>query len=306
MSDPEKALAQRIRELRRRQYGPRGKAEFARRLDVPLDEYERYERATIPPGDVLVRMCEATGEDLQWLLTGVASRGTVVISQARTRHQDLLTRLAQLLDEKPTLAAPVEAFVDLLVTGETAEAGIARRLPTPTPRDLIPIFEDTNLPLHLPTKDAPFALAPSFSNASVSLRQTVSLAEPAGRYEPDALRPIEVLTLRAEDGADQQCVCSAEIAGCFPDMFAVRLHDDTMAPMFGDGDAALASPGSVARIGRPALCRLADDPRVRCRIWLGEDETGVNLGRLADGAMEHVERANVSWSLEVLYRLAAA
>ena len=306
MSDPEKALAQRIRELRRRQYGPRGKAEFARRLGVPPDEYERYERTTIPPGDVLVRMCEATGEDLQWLLTGVASRGTVVISQARTRHQDLLTRLAQLLDDKPALAAPVEAFVDLLVRGETAQTEIARQLPMPTPRDLIPIFDDDSLPLHLPTKGAPLVLAASFANASVTLRQAASLAEPASEYERDALRPIELLTLQAEDGTDRQCVCSSEIAGCFPDMFGVRLHDSAMAPMFGDGDAALASPGSIARIGRPALCRLADDPRVRCRIWLGEDEAGVHLGRLADGAMEHVERANVCWSLEVLYRLAAA
>jgi len=113
MGSAEKALTERIRQLRRRHFGAGGKAEFARRLDLPLEEYERFERGRLPPGDVMLRMCELTGEDLQWLLTGVAARGTVVISGTRGRHQDFLTRLARLLDEKPTLAAPLEAFVEL-------------------------------------------------------------------------------------------------------------------------------------------------------------------------------------------------
>lgn len=163
MSSPEQALARRIRELRRRHFGPQGKELFATRLGLSLEEYGRFEQGVVPPGEVMVRMCEATGEDLQWLLTGVAARRTMVIAGTRGRHQDLLARLARLLDERPQLAAPVEAFVDLLTQGEPAHAEEAPALPGPSHQHLVPILEPQELPRTLPaeadTSSGPFDLA---------------------------------------------------------------------------------------------------------------------------------------------------
>lgn len=310
MKRPEQALAERIRELRRRHFGPRGKATFAERLDLSLEEYERFERGTVPPGEVLVRMCEATGEDLQWLLTGVASRGTVVISGTRNRHQELLTRLARLLDAHPRLAAPIEAFVDLLARGEEVRAEARPALPVPEAGALIPVFEPHELPATLPGDDdgpGGFPLAPPPGEWQMGERATAQLAEPAGAYEPDAFRAVELVSLAGDASRPpRQFIHSREIAACFPGIFGVRLADDAMRPMFRAGDAALAAVGAPARVGRPALCRLRNEREVRCRVWLGEDGGYVQLGRLADGELERHSPEDVCWSLEVLFRLAPA
>ena len=150
MGNPEKALAERIRELRRRHFGTRGRAQFAERLNLPLNEYARYERGTVPPGEVLVRICDATGEDLQWLLTGTASRGTVVISGARNRHQDLLARLAQVLDTRPQLARSLESFLDLLLAGDDVERDAAKALSHIPAGGLIPVYAPAQWPESLP------------------------------------------------------------------------------------------------------------------------------------------------------------
>jgi hypothetical protein len=51
---------------------------------------------------------------------------------------------------------------------------------------------------------------------------------------------------------------------------------------------------------------LTEEPAARCRIWLGDEEGTVHLGRLADGGCEQVPRDKLLWSLEVLFRLARA
>lgn len=308
MSSSEQALAKRIRELRRRHFGPRGKAMFAQRLGLPVDEYSRFERGTIPPGDVLVRMCEATGEDLQWLLTGVASRGTVVISGARHRHSELLARIANLLSQKPQLAAPLEAFVDLLMRGEEARAVTAPELPWPKIDNLIRIFETDDVPESLPSPDAPDRplLVPA-AEAALSRQPTAHvLYEPAMSYTSSSAKSVKLVKFATSGGHTCVCMEDAEIARCFPSAFGVRLADDTMAPMFCRGDAAVVAIGSPAQVGRPTVCRLAGESRARCRIWLGRDAGQVHLGRLADGEMEQVPPDRVQWALEALFRLAPA
>jgi hypothetical protein len=310
VSNPEKALSERIRELRRRHFGPRGKAEFARRLNLPLDEYERFERGTVPPGDVMLRMCELTGEDLQWLLTGVASRGIVVISGARGRHQTLLGRLAKTLDDKPQLAAPVEAFLDLLLGSERTQQQVAKALPVSQPRDLIPIFESDELPDELPEPDADpegrFWLTLTRPDTELTDRQPAALAEPDAEGNGQSPRTVDIVSGRAADGRTRRFLRSSEVARCFPGVFGVRLADDTMEPMFKAGDAVLVAMGEQPKMGQPALCKFADEPTVRCRIWLGRREQKVYLGRLCDGEHEEVPFDQLRWSVEVLYRLSPA
>ncbi|MFQ5805143.1 MAG: helix-turn-helix domain-containing protein [Phycisphaerae bacterium] len=311
MSTAEKALAQRIRELRRRHFGPRGKAEFAQKLGLPLEEYERFERGKLPPGELMVRMCELTGEDLQWLLTGRAARGAVVISGARRRHQHLLTQIARALDARPGLAAPLEAFLGLLLRGEDARQQAAPSLPTPAPTELIPLFGRNEWPDELPDPDGPGGgrqLAPILPQEPLTNAERVSasLAEPAMEYDRAALHDVTVLALPDATGPARRFVQSGEVARCFPMVFGVVLDDETMEPMFLAGDSLLVAVGVEARIGRPALCKFADRADDRCRVWLGEDEKHVHLGRVSDGQHEQMPRAQLRWSLEVLYRVAQA
>ena len=311
MSTPEKELAQRIRELRRRHFGPRGKDEFARRLGLAREEYDRFEVGRLPPGELMVRMCELTGEDLQWLLTGVSSRGTVVISKTRSRHQNLLTQIAQALDARPTLAAPLEAFLDLLLRGEDARRQTAPELPEPPSDGLIPLFASNQWPDELPDPDGPGGgrmLAPILSGESLAIAERVSagLSEPAMECDRSTLRNVTLLGLPDVAGATRRFVQSREVARCFPAAFGVVLDDDTMAPMFAAGDALLVTAGAGPQVGRPALCKSVDRADDRCRIWLGEDEEHVQLGRVCDGLHEQMPRTELRWSLEVLYRVAPA
>lgn len=306
MSTPEQALALRIKDLRRRHFGPRGQERFARQLGISPAEYARYERGVVPPGELMVRMCEATGEDLQWLLTGVAGRGAVVITGTRARHQELLARLARLLDERPEFAAPLEAFVSLLAGGPQARAA-PPGLPGPDPAHLIPIFDFDHVPSTLP--DGPprgFDLARFVDPAAPLQRESVLMAEPAMQYEPQTGRPAEILTLTDERGVPGRCVHHAEIRQLFPDAFGVAVADDVMQPMFIAGDAVVVAASAEPKIGRPALCRLADEPGPRCRIWLGADDGTIHLGRLSDGETEQVPRDRLLWSVEVLFRVARA
>jgi hypothetical protein len=310
VSTPEKALAQRIKELRRRHFGPRGKGEFASRLEVPLEEYERFERGKLPPGDLMVRMCEVTGEDLQWLLTGVAARGTVVISGARGRHQQLLAQVAQALEARPELAPPLEAFLDLLQEGEQVRP-VAPSLPAPRPDELIPLFGPAEWPEELPDPDGPgsgHTLAPVFPEELLGRaeRWPASLAEPAMEYRRSECREVTLLAVPDATGSSRQFVQSSGMVRCFPAVFGVVLDDDAMEPMFAAGDSLLVAAGAGPRIGQPALCKFADRAQDRCRIWLGEDEQHVYLGRVSDGEHEELSRAQFRWSLEVLYRVARA
>ncbi len=308
MNSPAQALAHRLRELRRRHFGAQGKALFAQRLGLPEDEYARYERGVVPPGDVLVRICETTGEDLQWLLTGVASRGTVVIAEARGRHRTLLTRVANLLEQKPAAAAPLDAFLDLLDQSEHARRPRPAALPDPTA--LIRVFELDDLPPTLPTDgpDGPgrFELATLPDGEPLGPAESMELVEPAVQYSPGTARNTTLVTVRAADGRTYRCLQDPVVTNCFGGAFGARLTDDTMRPMFDAGDCVIVSIGCAAKVGRPALCRFADQPPARCRIWLGTEGETVSLGRLADGAVEQVPRTSVLWSLEALFRLAPA
>lgn len=306
MNDSREQLAGRIRELRRRHFGPGGKGEFARRLGVPLDEYERFERGAVPPGDVIVRICEQTGEDLQWLLTGVASRGTVVISGARNRHQNLLVRIAQALDADPSLAAPFESFLDLLLAAPSPGAE-PNRLPPPATR-LVRIYDPHDAPRELvPAGEPPRELAGRAAREPAALlaRREAQAFEPAVLYDGRSALAVRIVAI-AEEQPAHEYVEGGNLSQLLPGAFAVRVVTDEMSPMFAPGDAALVVPGGAPRIGRPALVRLPGGNDTRCRIWLGEEAGHVHLGRLSDGGSEQEAAENVSWALEVVYRLAFA
>lgn len=308
MASAKALLTQRIRDIRRRHFGARGKAEFARRLGVPVEEYERFERNVVPPGDILLRICELTGEDMQWLLTGVAARGTVVISGARGRHQHLITRIAEQLEADPSLAAPLEAFFDLLTAGPAGTRGAAGALSTPVdPADagtlLMPILAPEQIPDELPDPDRPSSIGAAALPTPESVRVDGYLSEPAVAYDPDDTQPIQIIESRDACGHRRKFFCGGSVGVCFPGAFGVLIGDDSMRPMFEPGDAAIVSAGTEPVVGRPAICRVADEPHVRCRIWLGIDSEGIHLGRLGDAGQETIAPDRCRWALEALYRI---
>lgn len=126
-------IIRRIRELRERFSGPRGRSKFAQALAISPSTYNYYERDRVPPIEVLLRICEVTGADIEWLLTGRESSKKFAFAK-KTAGTDsgetvaaganfaLLRKLDALLNENPDLGAAVSAFVDLLAEKKTLES----------------------------------------------------------------------------------------------------------------------------------------------------------------------------------------
>lgn len=308
-------LAERLRDLRRRHFGAPGRETLARALGVTAAEVERWERGAIPPADALVRICELTGEDLQWLLTGQASRSTVVISGARNRHRDLITRIAAALEADPALAAPLDSFFELLTARSRFAASPALDAPqtsasaTETATDAIDLIQILDLdeldddwtgPGKPPRGGLPTILSSGFSAAE---SRTARILEPASDYTGAVARAITLV--RAADESRRSYIRAAGLAEIFPGIAAVNWPDDSMTPMFGAGDTLMVGRDAPPQLGRPALVKLSGE-LPRCRVWLGGDADEVHLGRVRDGATEAIPRRAIRWSVEVFYRVLAA
>ena len=303
MAGRSKELGQRIAELRRRHYGARGKARFAERLALAPEAYEAFERGQIPTGDVLVKMCELTGEDLQWLLTGVAARGTMVIAGTRGRHQAVVARLIEALERKPELAAPIEAFLDLLLRSEDLQAPAPG---LPAGAGLIPIYGGDETPLRLPGPGEGPNGFPLLPEGEAEPLGALWLDEPVLAGGAGEGTRGKGLGAAGADGGGRRFLENVSLARALPQAFAVRVDEDAMAPMFSRGDLALVTPSGSARVGRPAVCRFSAAGGVCCRIWLGESAGRIRLGRVRDHGEECVAPEVLAWALEAVYRLRPA
>ena len=107
-----KAVISRIRQLRRDYAGNRGKALFAKELRISPSTYNYYERDRMPPVEVLWGICELTGADIGWLLTG-KSAGKIE-GTGKPLPKALNDRIATLLDRDSSVVEALNAFVDLL------------------------------------------------------------------------------------------------------------------------------------------------------------------------------------------------
>ena len=110
----DKDIIARVRLLRTRFAGERGKSKFARALGLSPSTYNYYEQDRVPPVPVAIRMCELTHTPLQWLLLGEQSSVPGSLEQASKRAA-LLERVRFLLENYPPAGASLEAFVDFLM-----------------------------------------------------------------------------------------------------------------------------------------------------------------------------------------------
>ncbi len=67
---PTAAIAERLRLIRAERFGAQGAPALARRLGLPCQTWDNYERGVIIPGDVLLRFLVLTGTEPAWLLLG--------------------------------------------------------------------------------------------------------------------------------------------------------------------------------------------------------------------------------------------
>ncbi|GEM_PF-406213 len=118
----EKAVISRIRQLRCDHAGKRGKALFANMLGISSSTYNYYEQDRMPPASLLCAICELTGADIRWLLTGKTSGSSTVV---RPIPKPLADKISALLERDPSVWTSLNAFIELLDEKTTVEKALS-------------------------------------------------------------------------------------------------------------------------------------------------------------------------------------
>jgi len=302
----ENAIIERIELLRKRHTGNRGRSKFAKALGISASTYNYYENSRVPPIDILLKICEVTGANLNWLLTGEGNAKTPKSEQwepTSKANSSLLRKLDNLLSEDPDLTEPISAFIDLLCE----KKGIEKEFSTKTSTSRIPLGQlpstRTGRPGWIPVLGRTAAgmihfwvdeVLPQPKQAVTELNElvkkhigkeiiactdgTVSIDLQA-RVLVDSLKKAQVNLIQIsspEPDSIAQFVQCEEIFNLFPDSFALHIDGDSMSPRINDGDIVILSPSVPAAQGHIAIARLANQIGVTCKL-LRTTETDVHL-----------------------------
>lgn len=310
------AIIERIRNLRIRFAGERGKSKFARAIGISPSTYSYYENDRVPPIETLLAVCQVTGADLHWLLTGQPGSSGAGISVAG-HNKALLEQIAALISQQPDTAEAVAAFVDLLCEKKGIEKDFLKTAPKSSPRKpgwipvlgrtaagIVHCWNETSLPASseavtkldelvrqytgkdiVDTSDAPVAVDFDLAELSGAVSNTqVSLVRVSG----------------GDKGQIVEFVDCDKIATAFPDSFALHVDGDSMSPRINDGDIVIVSPSVPASDGNVAVAHIADQIGVTCKL-IRTTPKGVHLVPINEKYdTKVVSHKNLLWAISVL------
>ena len=306
----EKALIERIRLLRKQYAGERGKSKFARALAISASTYNYYESNRFPPIEVLLKISEVTGTDLEWLLTGRSTEKGFPSGA----NSGLLQKLDELLTNSPELTEPVLAFIKLLCEKKGIEKELHSKVPAARPgwipvlgrtaAGMVHFWDQTFLP---EPKQAVTELDELVKKhigkaiiSSVDGRVSVDLQ---ARALVDGLKQQEVNLIQISGQGPEQIVefvqCE-EIHRLFPDSFALQVDGDSMSPRINDGNIVILSPSVPAAQGQIGIARIANQIGVTCKL-IRTTEQGVHLIPINERyETKVVAKKDLLWALAVL------
>lgn len=275
----EKVIIGRVRQLREQYAGSRGKSKFAQALGISPSTYNYYENNRVPPIEILLKMCEVTGADLEWLLTGDRSEKRFAFGP----NSELFKQLDDLLATNPELAGAVLSFIELLCEKKGFETWLRGRVPPSergrpgwipvlgrTAAGMVHFWDQTLLPEPRQAITELDELVKQHIGKEIvgCVDGTVSIDLQAQRLMDGVKRQqvnlIQVSGQEAEDIVEfVQC---EEVHGLFPDSFALRVDGDSMLPRINDGDIVVLSPSVSAAQGQIAIARIANQIGVTCKL----------------------------------------
>lgn len=318
----EKALILRIKSLRERYCGARGKSKFARELGISPSTYNYYELDRVAPIEILLKICEVTGADIQWLLAG--SHG----GDTDETGAELMRKIGLLIRGKSALAASIEAFVDLLTQKQGITSGVetieeysesgkeknhmtdgddaAGRIPVlgRTAAGIVGMWEDVLC-------DSDKAATELDDIVKRHLGRSI-VAQAGSELEVDLVtgemmdnladEKINIVQVSGEDG-DAEVVefveCEA-VSRLYQDCFGLRIDGDSMSPRIKDGDIVIASVSLKARQGHMAIVHLKGQIGVTCKM-LRYDSNKVHLVPINEKyETKVVDKNDIEWALSVI------
>ncbi len=309
----ENTIIERIRFLRNQYAGSRGKSKFARALGISASTYSYYENNRVGPIEILLKICEVTGADLEWLLTGRSAEKKFVSGPNAT----LLRKLDALLSENPDLSEPILAFIELLCEKKGFEKDfLTKVLPSsPNRPGWIPVlgrtaagmvhFWDQTVPTDpnkavtelddLVKKHIGKTIVGSVDGAvSIDLQVRVLL---------DGIKKPEANLIQVGGQEQEQIVefveCE-EIFKLFPDSFALQIDGDSMSPRINDSDIVILSPSVPAAQGQIGIAHVANQIGVTCKLirTTGENVHLIPINEKYETKV--VAKEDLLWALAVL------
>ena len=308
MNDHVAPLCERLAAVRRKHFGERGKARFARELGIGATTYQHYEIDRVPPVDLLIRVAELTGTSLDWLLRG---DGSIDQSSAGTvPTHPVVARVKELVDRRPDLVQGVSGFLDIL-------DGVASKLPktrfTRAPQStessrLIPVVGSTaagparfwknvgmpggasvdineHMEQLLAQHDARVSSVGEVAVSGVEVSEMASLVQLS---RPDDLGFVEFLD------------CSA-LKLRHPRAIAWRIDGDSMSPRYDDGDLVVVSPDQSAVEGYPCVAHQVGQIGANCKIYNRSGDEVVLIPLKESSQPQRIQAHEIVWAYRVLF-----
>ncbi len=296
-------IHQRIQLLRAQHFGPRGRARFARSLGISPSTYNYYERDRVPPPDLLMKISQITGTDLQWLISGESSD-----IEIGPMPVPLLNRVKQLLNQRPELTPALAAFIDLLERPNPADKPHPPKLGQieGAAAEVIPILGRTAAGVpHFWSEgeldEQPTTVRP---DQWTSARRCELSDVTSPQSLPQATVLIQTPTPIAWAGISvSEFLHTPTLGEVRANTFGLRIDGDSMAPALLHGDILLICPTEPAQSGQPAVVQLRNQIGLTCKLYRrqsGEvhlipiNETFRPTSHLLD---------DVLWALRVLARV---
>jgi phage repressor protein C with HTH and peptisase S24 domain/transcriptional regulator with XRE-family HTH domain len=280
-----RTLSERLKRLRESVFGPRGRAAFARAIDVSPSTYHYYEKGRQPPADLIRRAAEVTGADPDWLLTGrgepfpdpADGAGDTTLSPSAT---DVLDRFARLMGG--AVPGPARAAIAALVRDIEASAPPDVTLwqaSTFSPGEqAIPILGRTaaGLPAEWDAWFAGDADADVLERllarveALPANRRAAAVAPPDPQVESavptDPTAELIQLAAPTPEGV-AEFLRVPGLGHIAAGTFALRVDGDSMAPRIRDGDIVVARRDAPPHEGHTAVAKIRDHIGVTVKLW---------------------------------------
>lgn len=289
-------------------------------LDLSPSTYEYYESTRVPPATVLLRIAEAAGVQIHWLLTGESA------SPAVPADHPILQRAAALLARHPGAAAPLTAFVELLAGAmafpqkhkpevapdPTAEPAAAQATGRPQPdvapqAGWIPILGRSAAGIvQFWTDQAEAAGVTRLAEliARQGRRQHVRQATVASPEVDVGESVVQLVTLRSPDEADVvEFVASPSLKQRYPDAFALRIDGESMSPDIRHGDIVVLSPTAPAADGHAAVVQLRGQVGVTCKLFRPVDDVVHLIPLNEQSEVQAFPADSIVWAFRVLGRV---
>jgi SOS-response transcriptional repressor LexA len=273
-------ICSRLKFLREKNFGARGKRKFAESIGLALSTYVNYENDRIPPSDVLIKVSEVTGCDLNWLMTGHGSMPAQCSKDPEI--SEILVRMEKIISAEPKARQAVNALMELL--SSQGDSGTVQDLESLVEDKQTLALEDRSVIPILGRVAAgePAPWSPQEKTSFVNLASMVSQLDAGAIKQKDSLGLFEPTNDEMNGKADIIELCEPLAVGKLMvdsfivtngfkargELFAAVITGDSMEPILTEGDYVIADTEAPLTNGAIVLTELDKHVGAICKLYM--------------------------------------